>query len=62
MYLRLTTLHKNPPPNVTSPIFVAMFCPGTPPMTLLTAGALTYPQLLVTVSNVCTTDARLGCV
>ena len=29
-------------------------------MTQLTAGALTDPQLPVTASNVCTTDARLG--
>ena len=29
-------------------------------MTLLTAGALTDPQLPATASNVCTTDARLG--
>ena len=29
-------------------------------MTLLTAGALTDPQLPMTASNVCTTDARLG--
>ena len=29
-------------------------------MTLLTAGALTYPQLPATASNVCTTGARVG--
>ena len=29
-------------------------------MTLLTAGALTDPQLPATASNVCMTDARLG--
>ena len=29
-------------------------------MTLLTAEALTDPQLPTTASNVCTTDARLG--
>ena len=29
-------------------------------MTLLTAGALTDPQLPATASNVCTTDERLG--
>ena len=29
-------------------------------MTLLTAGALTDPQLPATASNVCTTDARLA--
>ena len=33
---------------------------GAPPTTLLPDGALTYPQLPATVSNVCTTDARLG--
>ena len=34
------------------------FRSGAPPMTLLTAGALTDPQL--PASNVCTTDAKLG--
>ena len=33
---------------------------GAPPMTLLTAGALTEPQLLATASNVCAADAWLG--
>ena len=37
-----------------------LFRSGAPPMTLLTAGALTDPQLPATASNVCTTDARLG--
>ena len=36
------------------------FALGHPPMTLLTAGALTDPQLPAIASNVCTTDARLG--
>ena len=51
-------IYKNPPPNVISPIF--LFRSGAPPMTLLTAGALTDPRLPATASNVCTTDARLG--
>ena len=55
-------IYKNPPPNVISPIFVLLFlfCSGAPSITLLTAGALTDPQLPATASNVCTTDARLG--
>ena len=36
-----------------------LFRSGAPPTTLLTA-ALSYPQLPATVSNVCTSDARLG--
>ena len=36
------------------------FRSGAPPMTLLTAGALTEPQLPATASNVCTTDTSLG--
>ena len=45
-------------------LYVLLFlcCYGAPPATLLTAGALTYPQLRATASNVCTTDAWLGCV
>ena len=54
-------IYKNPPPNVISPIFLQfLFRSGAPPMTLLTAGALTDPRLPATASNVCTTDARLG--
>ena len=45
MYWRLTTF---------------LFRSGAPPMTLMTAGVLTDPQLLATASNVCTTDARLA--
>ena len=39
-------IYKNPPPNVISPIFFAyfLFRSGAPPMTLLTAGALTVPR------------------
>ena len=37
-----------------------LFRSGAPPMTLLTAGALTDPQLPATASNVYTTDAKLG--
>ena len=54
-------IYKNPPPNVISPIFFAiLFRSGALSMTLLTAGAITDPQLPATASNVCTTDARLG--
>ena len=54
-------IYKNPPPNVISPICFAIFSrSGAPPTTLLPDRALTYPQLPATVSNVCTTDARLG--
>ena len=55
-------IYKNPPPNVISPIYFLLFLfrSGAPPMTLLTAGALTDPRLPATASNVCTTDARLG--
>ena len=54
-------IYKNPPPNVISPIFFAIFILlFAQPMTLLTVGALTDPQLPATASNVCTTDARLG--
>ena len=40
--------------------FAILFRSGAPPMTLLTAGALTDPRLHAAASNVCTTDARLG--
>ena len=53
-------IFKNPPPNVISPIFFAIFISLWGPMTLLTPGALTDPRLPATASNVCTTDARLG--
>ena len=55
-------IYKNPPPNVISPILVLpfLFCSGAPPMTLLTAGALTDPQRPATAPNMCPTDARLG--
>ena len=54
-------IYKDPPPNVISRIFfVFLFRSGAPPITLLTAGALTDPRLPATASNVCTTDARLG--
>ena len=62
MYLRLTTFTKTVPQNVISPIICLLFLfrSGAPPITLLTAGALTDPRLPATASNVCTTDARLG--
>ena len=61
MYLRLTTFTKTLPPNVISPKRNCVFFrSGAPPMTLLTAGALTDPHLPATASNVCTTDVRLG--
>ena len=40
--------------------FDILFRSGAPLMTLLTAGALTDPQLPATASHVCTTDPRLG--
>ena len=63
MYLRLTTFTKTLPKMSFHPYFFAIFSrSGAPPTTLLPDGALTYPQLPATVSNVCTTDARLGSV
>ena len=41
-------------------VLLFLFRTGAPPMTLLTAGALTDPRLPATASHVCTTDARLG--
>ena len=63
MYLRLTTFTKTLPQMSFHLYFFAtvfLFRSGAPPMTLLTAGALTDPRLPATASNVCTTDARLG--
>ena len=61
MYLRLTTFTKPSPKCHFTYIFLLfLFCSETPPMTLLTARALTDPRLPATASNVCTTDARLG--
>ena len=62
MYLRLKTFTKNPPPSAFLYfIYIYFFFrSGAPPMTLLTAGALTDPQLPATASTVCTTDARPG--
>ena len=61
MYLRLTTFTKTLPKMSFHPYFFAIFSrSGAPPTTLLPDGALTYPQLPATVSNVCTTDARQG--
>ena len=60
MYFRLTTL-KIPPPNVIShKKNCNCFRLWAPPMILLTAGALTDPQLPAKASNVYTTDARPG--
>ena len=58
MYLRLTTFSKQMSFHLYFLLF--LFRSGAPPRTLLTAGALTYPRLPATASNVCTTDARLG--
>ena len=57
-------IYKNPPPNVISPKKkFYFFRSGAPPMTQLTAGALTGPMHLpATVSNVYTTDVRQGSV
>ena len=61
MYLRLTTFTKTLPQMSFHLYFLLfLFCSGAPPMTLLTAGALTDPRLPATASNMCTTDARLG--
>ena len=61
MYLRLTTFTKTLPQMSFHLYFLLfLFRSGAPPMTLLTAGALTAPRLPATASNVCTTDARLG--
>ena len=61
LVFEVDNIYKNPPPNVIPPIFVAIFIsPWVSTHDLLTAGELTYPQLLATVSNVCTTDVRLG--
>ena len=61
MYLRLTTFTKTLPKWHFTYIFLLfLFRSGAPPMTLLTAGALTDPRLHAAASNVCTTDARLG--
>ena len=53
-------IYKNPPPNIFLLFLLFLFRSGAPPMTLLTAGALTDPRLPATASSVCTTDARLG--
>ena len=51
------SIYKTPPPNVISHIFFTVFFRSVAPsMTLLTAGALTDPQLPATTSHVCTTD------
>ena len=61
MYLRLTTFTKTlPQMSFHLYLFAIFFRSGAPPMTLLTAGALTDPRLPATASDVCTTDARLG--
>ena len=61
MYLRLTTFTKTLPKMSFHPYCFAIFSrSGAPPTTLLPDGALTYPQLPATVSNVCTTGARQG--
>ena len=41
-------------------VLLSLFLSRAPPMTLLTAGALTDPQLPATASNVCMTEARPG--
>ena len=63
MYLRLTTFTKKPPPNVISPIvFFAIFISlwGSTQSRLCWLPERSYRQLPATVSNVCTTDARVG--
>ena len=58
MYLRLTTFTKTLPQMSFHLSFCYFYF--APPMTLLTAGALTDYRLPAAASNVCTTDARLG--
>ena len=63
MYLRLTTFTKKPPPNVISPIicfaiFISLW--GSTQSRLCWLPERSYRQLPATVSNVCTTDARVG--
>ena len=41
-------------------LFAIFFRSEAPPMTLLSAGGLTDPQLTATASNVCASDAWLG--
>ena len=57
-------VHRNEAMKNVSPAFMYIIpmylrLKGAPPTTLLTAGALTDPQLPATASNVCTTDAGL---
>ena len=61
LYLRLTTFTKTLPHiSFHLHFLLFLFCSGAPPMTLLTARALTDPRLPATDSNVLmTTDARL---
>ena len=59
MYLRLITFTKILPQMLFHLyLFAIIISLWAPPMTLLTVGALTVPQLCATASNVCTTDAR----
>ena len=61
MYLSVTTFTKILRQMSFHLYFLLfLFRSGVPPMTLLTAGALTDPRLPATASNVCTTDATLG--
>ena len=62
MYLRRLTTFTKTLPQISFHLYFLLFLfrSGAPPMTLLTAGALTDPRLPATASNVCTTDARLG--
>ena len=58
LYLRLMIFTKTLPQMSFYLCFsIFLFRAGAPPMTLPTVGALTYPQLPATASNVCTTDA-----
>ena len=64
MYLRLTTFtKKKPPPNVISPIIcfaILISLWGSTQSRLCWLLERSYRQLPATVSNVCTTDARVG--
>ena len=57
MYLRLKTFTKTLPQMSFHLLCFAIFISLWGSTTLLTAGALTDPQLPTTASNVCTTDA-----
>ena len=64
IYFRLNTFTKTLPQTMSFHLYFLLFLfrSGAPPLTLLTAGALTDPQLPATASNVCMTNAMHGWV